>query len=71
MTMRIFTADIEADALLIEDINVVVVRTTLPQTERFAALRCLLSDVDSSTVLALMDQIHEPTVRIDSLPSLT
>jgi chromosomal replication initiation ATPase DnaA len=68
--MRIFTADIEADALLIDDIDVIIVRTNLPQTERFAAIRCLLPEADSSTVLALCDQIHEPTVRIDSLPSL-
>lgn len=65
--MRIFTGNIGADACLIEQIGVIIVREGLDPTRKYAAVRALLPDADPSVILALVEQVQEPA---DPLPAV-
>lgn len=62
--MRIFAGSIGADACLIEQINVIIVKDTLDPAQQYAAVRALLPDADPSVILALVEQVQEPSTPI-------
>lgn len=59
--MRIFTGNIGVDACLIEQVGVIIVKESLDDSMKYAAVRALLPDADPTTILALVEQVQQPS----------
>jgi len=68
--MRIMSGQIDAEAVMIPDADLIVVREGSCPVHAYALVRALLPDASPTTVLALSEQIIEPDEVMPDLPQL-